>query len=237
MCRYDETSTYLKSASSPGKHDGTRELGRSILRTLRTGEREITATMSTMPPFTGIRSLFAGRTSLIFDFDGTIAETGPPARSRIRGDFGATRRGCPLLDHRWPENTQEAILRCFGTEGRSEADFDLVALVAEKQQRVRKLIAERLEPIAAVDAFLVWARSRFRMALVTSGSRGRAPPLRKLGYEGWFDPIVCAEDVTRAKPAPDGLLKAGRRHCRCVPSKRWCSRTQHLDLRQRTQQA
>ena len=164
--------------------------------------------MSTMPPFTGIRSLFAGRTSLIFDFDGTIAETGPlhaRAFEETLAPLGVAAHYSTIAGLK----TQEAILRCLRTEGRSEADFDLVALVAEKQQRVRKLIAERLEPIAAVDAFLVWARSRFRMALVTSGSRGTVTlALRKLGYEGWFDPIVCAEDVARAKPAPDGLLKA-----------------------------
>lgn len=38
--------------------------------------------------------------------------------------------------------------------------------------------------------------------------RLRYPSLRKLGYEGWFDPIVYSEDVAHAKPAPDGLLKA-----------------------------
>jgi HAD superfamily hydrolase (TIGR01509 family) len=105
--------------------------------------------------------------------------------------------------------TQEAIVRCLRTEGRREADFDLLALVAEKQRRARKLIAEELERIPAVEAFLVRARTRFRLALVTSGSRGTVTlALRKFGYEGWFDPIVCAEDVAHAKPAPDGLLKA-----------------------------
>jgi HAD superfamily hydrolase (TIGR01509 family) len=71
------------------------------------------------------------------------------------------------------------------------------------------MIAEQLERIPAVEAFLVRARTRFRLALVTAGSRGTVTlALRKFGYEGWFDPIVCAEDVAHAKPAPDGLLKA-----------------------------
>jgi HAD superfamily hydrolase (TIGR01509 family) len=98
-------------------------------------------------------------------------------------------------------------VRCLRTEGRCETDLDLLALVAEKQRRARKLIAEQLERIPAVEAFLIRARSRFRMALVTSGSRVTLA-LRKLGYEGWFDPIVCAEDVAHAKPAPDGFLRA-----------------------------
>jgi HAD superfamily hydrolase (TIGR01509 family) len=97
-------------------------------------------------------------------------------------------------------------VRCLRTVGRCEADFDSLALVAEKQRRARKLIAEELERIPAVEAFLVRVRSRFRMALVTSGSCDTVTiALRKLGYE---DPIVCAEDVAHAKPAPDGFLKA-----------------------------
>jgi HAD superfamily hydrolase (TIGR01509 family) len=31
--------------------------------------------------------------------------------------------------------------------------------------------------------------------------------MEKLGYTGWFDPMLCAEDVMRAKPDPEGFLK------------------------------
>jgi HAD superfamily hydrolase (TIGR01509 family) len=162
--------------------------------------------MSMTPPYASIRCLLAGKTALIFDFDGTIAET-TPLHARAFEETLA-----PLgVAADYPSiaglKTHEAIVRCLRTEGRCEADFDLPALVAEKQRRARKLIAEQLERI--LEAFLVRARTRFRLALVTSGSRGTVTlALRKFGYEGWFDPIVCAEDVAHAKPAPDGLLKA-----------------------------
>ena len=32
--------------------------------------------------------------------------------------------------------------------------------------------------------------------------------LERLGYTGWFDPLICAEDVGRAKPNPEGFCKA-----------------------------
>jgi HAD superfamily hydrolase (TIGR01509 family) len=164
--------------------------------------------MSTTAPFASIRSLLAGKIALIFDFDGTVAETAPlhaRALSETLAPLGVAADYPSVAGLK----TQEAIVRCLRTEGRCETDFDLPALVGEKQRRARKLIAEHLERIPEVEAFLVWARSRFRMALVTSGSRGTVSiALRKLGYEGWFDPIVCAEDVAHAKPAPDGFLKA-----------------------------
>jgi HAD superfamily hydrolase (TIGR01509 family) len=155
-----------------------------------------------------IGARLAGKSVLIFDFDGTIAETTPlhaRAFEETLAPFGVA------IDY--PSiaglKTQDAISRCLATEGRREEDFDLPTLVAEKQRRARELIAEQLAPIPGVETFLVRARSRYRMALVTSGSRGTvALALRKLGYEKWFDPIICAEDVARAKPAPDGFLKA-----------------------------
>jgi HAD superfamily hydrolase (TIGR01509 family) len=164
--------------------------------------------VSTTPPYADIRCLLAGKSALIFDFDGTIAET-TPLHARA---FEETLAPLGVAAH-YPSiaglKTQEAIVRCLRAGGRCEADFDLPALVAEKQRRARKLIAEQLDPIPAVEAFLVQARSRFRMALVTSGSCGTVSlALSKLGYEGWFDPIVCAEDVAHAKPAPDGFIKA-----------------------------
>jgi sugar-phosphatase len=158
------------------------------------------------PP--NICSLLAGKSALIFDFDGTVAETTPlhaRAFEETLAPFGVAVDYPSIAGLK----TQDAILRCLRAEGRCEADFDLPVLVAEKQRRARTLIVEELMPIPAVEAFLVWARSRFRMALVTSGSRGTVTlALHRLGYEGWFDPVICAEDVARAKPAPDGFLKA-----------------------------
>jgi HAD superfamily hydrolase (TIGR01509 family) len=46
-------------------------------------------------------------------------------------------------------------------------------------------------------------------ALVTGSSRDEAAQaLRALGLIGTFAPMVCAEDVARSKPAPDGYLAA-----------------------------
>jgi len=31
--------------------------------------------------------------------------------------------------------------------------------------------------------------------------------MEKLGYAGWFDPLICSGDVERSKPYPDVFLK------------------------------
>jgi sugar-phosphatase len=153
-------------------------------------------------------ALLAGKQALIFDFDGTVAETTPlhaRAFAETLAPFGISVDYFSIAGLK----TADAIIRCLRDAGRSAEDFDLPALIAEKQRRARVLVASTLKPIREVEAFLVRARFRFRMAMVTSGSRGTVGlALRKLGYEAWFNPIICAEDVVNAKPAPDGYLAA-----------------------------
>ena len=89
--------------------------------------------MSTTPPYASVRSLLAGKTVLIFDFDGTIAETTPLHARAFEETFA------PLgVATDYPSvaglKTQEAIVRCLRREGRCEADFDLLALVERKAE-------------------------------------------------------------------------------------------------------
>lgn len=179
----------------------------------------------------GIGSLFASKSALIFDFDGTIADTTllhARAFEETLAPLGVAVDYPSIAGLK----TQDAIVRCLHTDGRREVDFDLPALVAEKQRRARTLIAEELKPIPDVEAFLVRARSRFRMAVVTSGSRGTVTlALRKLGYQDWFDPLVLrmSRGPSRRRTASSRRLSP----CRRVPSKRWFSRTANLVLKRR----
>lgn len=143
---------------------------------------------------------------LIFDFDGTVANTTPlhaAAFAQVLGPLGVS------VDY--PQiagmKTLDAMRKCFAEAGRSLSEDDLNQLVAAKQQTVRQMIARDLLPLPGVDEFLRWAQSRYRLGMATSGSRGTVElALGKLGYLGWFDPLVCADDVVHAKPDPEGFL-------------------------------
>jgi HAD superfamily hydrolase (TIGR01509 family) len=150
----------------------------------------------------------AGKRLLIFDFDGTLADTSPlHARAFVET---LTPLGVPVDYPRLAGlKTRDAMEKAFRSVNRASQEVDVGALVAEKQRRVRELIEQELKPSPRIDAFLRWAQMRFRLAMVTSGSRGTIDlALRKLRYENWFDPLICAEDVERAKPEPEGFLKA-----------------------------
>lgn len=151
-----------------------------------------------------------GKRLLIFDFDGTVADTTPlhaAAFTEVLAPLGVA------VDY--PRiaglKTLDAMRQCLNGVGRILDDAELGALVAAKQQRARQMIGEALKPLPGVDELLRWARPRYRLAMVTSGSRGTVDlALEKLGYTGWFDPLVCADDMARAKPDPEGFLQVLR---------------------------
>lgn len=144
---------------------------------------------------------------LIFDFDGTLADTSPfhetafnavLAPWEIKVDYEAIAGLC----------TRDALASCFDVAGVNVSVSQLQALTLSKQALVRTLVQKDLRPLPGVDEFLRWARPRYHLALYSSGSRGTITlAMEKIGYTDCFDPIVCAEDVMHAKPDPEGFLR------------------------------
>jgi HAD superfamily hydrolase (TIGR01509 family) len=149
---------------------------------------------------------------LIFDFDGTLANTSElhaAAFSKVLGSFGIA------VDYQniAGMNTLDAIQKCL-IENSVELDPEGVDdLVLKKQDSVRNMIKESLEPIAGVREFLVWANKRFKLALVTSGSRATVcVALEKLKFNDLFELMIFSEDVKNSKPSPDGFLLAAKHY-------------------------
>jgi HAD superfamily hydrolase (TIGR01509 family) len=148
-----------------------------------------------------------GKKLLIFDFDGTIANTNPlhaAAFEKVLVPLG--------IDVHYPYiagmKTADAIIQCATANGLELTEDQIKELQIAKQSAVRDLIALELEPMQDVDWFLEWASQKFHLSMATSGSRGTVTrSLDKLGFIDLFDPLVCADDIERAKPHPDSFLK------------------------------
>ena len=154
-----------------------------------------------------LRPLLSGKNLLIFDFDGTIADTSPlhaAAFEQVLVPLGVGVDYAKIAGL----NTRDAMTQCLAHGGISLNSAALDKLVQNKQYIVRNLISRQLKPVEGVDKFLQWARERFTLSMATSGSRGTVSlALQKLGYEGWFSPLVCAEDVERSKPSPEAFFR------------------------------
>lgn len=164
-----------------------------------------------MIPAPELATALAGKTLLIFDFDGTIADSSPLHEQAFRTVLEplGVAVDYPRIAGR---STADAIRACFEQAGWPvPVAAELGVLAARKQALGRELIRDRLQPLPAADALLRWARGRFRLALVTSGSRATIElSIERLGYSGWFDPLITADDVATAKPEPEGFLLALR---------------------------
>lgn len=154
-----------------------------------------------------------GTRGLIFDCDGTLADTMPVHFRAWTAMLGA--RSMTFAEERFfalAGMPSTAIIRLLGAEQSVVVtDDDIVAMVADKEQRYVSLIDE----VSAIGAVLEIA-ARFRGVLplaVASGGDGWVVrrTLEAIGATDWFDTIVGAEDTERHKPEPDVFLEAAAR--------------------------
>ncbi|MCU1397230.1 MAG: family phosphatase [Acidimicrobiales bacterium] len=154
-----------------------------------------------------------GTTGLIFDCDGTLADTMPihfVAWTAMLHQHGLS----------FPETqffafagmpSHRIIDRLAAEQGRQIAAADVTTMVADKEHRY---IAQ-LDEVVAVPAVLeVAARHRGVLPMaVASGGEGWVVrrTLEVIGALDWFDTVVGSEDTARHKPEPDVFLEAARR--------------------------
>lgn len=152
--------------------------------------------------------LLQSKQLLIFDFDGTIADTSPLHAQAFTQALSG--KG---IDVHYPDiaglKTADAVRFCAERSGVPVREDEVQSLVQAKQRLVRSLMAHHLQALPGADDFLQQVARTHRLAMVTSGSRGTvALGLGKLGYTDFFNPLICADDVAQAKPSPEGFLKA-----------------------------
>ncbi len=153
----------------------------------------------------------AGTRGLIFDCDGTLADTMP-------------------LHHRaWvamltPHGIRFPVALFYQLGGMPTAQIiavlsretgvpvaDVAGMVHAKESAFLELLHE-VAPIAEVVAVAEVYRGRLPMAVASGGYRAVVlRTLTKIGVGDWFAAVVCAEDTARHKPEPDVFLEAARR--------------------------
>ncbi len=148
--------------------------------------------------------------ALLFDFDGTIADTSQTWNQATRRCFAA--RGFDLDDamiSRVLANPWRDVVPALSESAALAIEQDLIGSVRETYLEC--------PPLAGLNAFL----DQFALvpkAIVTSSYREQlvAPYLRRHSLERYFPVVVGSEDTDRLKPSPEPvllalrLLKAGR---------------------------
>ncbi|KJC38366.1 CbbY [Bradyrhizobium sp. LTSP849] len=176
------------------------------------------AEAATIAP-SGASELIRRARALIFDVDGTLAETEELHRQAFNGAFD-----CRGLDWHWDRAVYKDLLRVTGGKERIRAyharqpiapplpDGDIAELHRIKTARYAELVETGCCPLRpGVADLLTAARARGqRLAIATTTSHGNIDALlsRALGkrWAADFDAIVAGDDVRHKKPAPDVYL-------------------------------
>ena len=148
---------------------------------------------------------------IFFDFDGVLADTEPvhwQCWAEILARYG--------IDLTWARYQRE----CIGIADRDM--LDILRRMAEQPVALETLLAEypnkktlfraRTEaesPVPRATVEFLSELKGYRLAVVSSSGRSEIEPiLVRAGIRGLFHAVVCGEDVSHLKPAPDPYLKA-----------------------------
>jgi beta-phosphoglucomutase-like phosphatase (HAD superfamily) len=152
-----------------------------------------------------------GLRGLIFDCDGTLADT-MPAHHRAWVAMLAP-HGIAFPEPRFYAMggmPTAQIVRVLAKDA-GVAVRDVEAMVHEKERRFL-LELDAVQPIVPVVAIANAYRSVLPMAVASGGQRDVVlRTLDRLAMRSWFQAVVAAEDTTRHKPEPDVFLEAARR--------------------------
>ena len=153
----------------------------------------------------------AGTRGLIFDCDGTLADTMPA--HFVAWTTKLTRHGIPFSETRFYELggvPTAQIIRILAAEHKMPLR-DLNAMVREKEAAFLESL-HAVKPVEKVVAVAKANRGRLPQAVASGGYRDTITrTLAVLGIRDWFEAMVTAEDTERHKPEPDVFLEAARR--------------------------
>jgi beta-phosphoglucomutase family hydrolase len=148
--------------------------------------------------------------ALIFDCDGTLADTMPLHWRAWQAVIA--RHGLDLTEERFYALggiPSREIVQALGRERGIELDH--LAIAREKEETYLPLI-EQVEPINAIVGIVRENFGARPMAVASGGTRRVIERvLQHLDLRRCFAAVVTSEDVVRQKPAPDIFLEAARR--------------------------
>ena len=152
-----------------------------------------------------------GTAGLIFDCDGTLADTMPAHYKAWLALLG--RFNIPFPEPRFYAMggmpTASIIRVLAGEVGVVVTDVDAMVLEKERTFLTYLDAVTRIEPVLVIAAAY---RGKLPIAVASGGYRDTITrTLDRLNIRDWFDAMVTAEDTPRHKPEPDVFLEAAKR--------------------------
>lgn len=148
---------------------------------------------------------------LIFDLDGTLADTMPT--HYIAWSETMTAHGINFTEERFYQLggvPAAGVISLLAEEQGISLKEDVESIAWAKEARFLDLATE-MSPVSPVRAIAVEHRDRMPMAVATGSQTWLAKKiLSALGMLEWFGAVIGADCVSRPKPAPDTYLRAAQ---------------------------
>ncbi len=153
-------------------------------------------------------------TAVLFDLDGTLAETDEQIIEGVLRHFGPINRFFPNNDaevyvRRWIMRMEPVAAWLLTRLDRVDLDDDAFKMM----RRLRKMLGykktDELHLVAGADATLRTLHERYQLGLVTTRDRQSTERfLQRYQLMDAFDVIITRDDVRRLKPHPEPIFKA-----------------------------
>jgi beta-phosphoglucomutase family hydrolase len=149
---------------------------------------------------------------LIFDCDGTIADTMPLHFEAYQEALGANGQ---YFDKQmfYDQAGVPAIQVMELLKKKYDLDFDAEAVGVAKEKLFGDMLKDgKIKAVAAVEAVVRDNFGKYPMAVASGGTRENVVQILQIvGLLDFFQTIVPAEEVREGKPAPDMFIEAARR--------------------------
>ncbi len=159
-------------------------------------------------------------TALIFDMDGVLIDSEPLHKRAAELTYAEVGIVLPetVYDGHKGRPDAEIIPEVLNARGMSA---EQIAERLHRKHQIFEKMEHEMRAVAGAAEFVVWAKSRYRIALATSATaRNREAGLRTLGIGNPFETIVDSGRKHRPKPDPE-VFQIAMRDMRLVPGDCW----------------
>lgn len=146
--------------------------------------------------------------TLLFDLDGTLAETDPIHLAAFERIFAGY--GIPMSEAIFREKILGQPNAAIGAAFFPHLSHQERMAICDHKEAVYRTMVGAVEPLHGARALLEWARaSHVKCGVVTNAPRENAMIiLDGAGITQYFGVIVCAQELVRSKPDPLPYLTA-----------------------------
>lgn len=149
--------------------------------------------------------------AIIFDFDGIITDTEPihmEAWLSVLEDVGITFSEDEYHARYLGFNDRDFLGAVAHVNERYFTDVQKSSMTEEKHSEVIRLLERNIPVLPGVKDFVETAAKDHMLAICSGSTRGEIDYiLRKLKWNGLFNPIISAEVVKKGKPDPEGYIR------------------------------